>query len=88
MLDVLSRVDAAEAKRSRITDLQDFAAKLPQLELQTLHYFAPGMYARVVARPKDAVIVGKVHKAEHFYIVTRGRVAVEPAAGARPLGSG
>ena len=82
MLDMLQRAECSEAKRSRIADLQDFAAKLPQLELQTLHYFAPGMYARVVARPKDALIVGKVHKAEHFYIVTRGRVAVDSGDGA------
>lgn len=81
MLDMLQQAECSEATRSRIADLQDFGAKLPQLELQTLHYFAPGMYARVVARPKDALIVGKVHKAEHFYIVTRGRVAVDSGDG-------
>lgn len=83
-LDVIEKAApvAAEPKSSRIHELQAAAAKLPQLELETLHYFAPGMYARVVARPKDAVIVGKVHKAEHFYIVTRGRVAVDSGDGA------
>lgn len=57
--------------------------ELPQVELPTDHYFADGMYARVLARPKDTLIVGRVHKREHFYIVAKGVVAVtmgdEPA---------
>ena len=34
------------------------------------------MYARVLKRPAGTVIVGKVHKREHFYIVTKGQVQV------------
>ena len=50
--------------------------KLPQAQLETRHYFADGMYAREVFRPAGCVIVGKVHKKEHFYIVTKGRIRV------------
>jgi quercetin dioxygenase-like cupin family protein len=62
--------------RGKVTALQAEMAKLPQLELETEHHFADGMYARVVRRPKGAVIVGKVHRREHFYIVTKGAVRV------------
>jgi signal-transduction protein with cAMP-binding, CBS, and nucleotidyltransferase domain len=34
------------------------------------------MYCRVVPRPAGCVIVGKVHKREHFYMVVKGAVAV------------
>jgi quercetin dioxygenase-like cupin family protein len=34
------------------------------------------MYARVVPRPAGTLIVGKVHRREHFYIVTKGRVQI------------
>ena len=56
--------------------LQASLREMPQLELPTTHHFADGMYARVVARPAGALIVGRVHKKEHFYIVAAGRVAV------------
>jgi hypothetical protein len=50
--------------------------KHPQAELKTRHYFADGMYCRVLPRLKDTLIVGKVHKKEHFYIVAQGIVQV------------
>lgn len=59
-----------------IAALQAAMSKLPQVELETRHFFADGMYARVVVRPKGTTIVGKMHKKEHFYIVTKGAVRV------------
>jgi len=49
---------------------------IPQIELQTKHWFADGMYCRELFRPKDTLIVGKVHRREHFYIVLSGEVTV------------
>jgi len=49
---------------------------MPQVELQTEHYFAGGMYCRVLRRPAGTLIVGKQHKHAHFYIVVEGAVAV------------
>ena len=50
--------------------------EMPQAELETFHYFADGMYARVLPRPAGTLIVGKVHKREHFYIIAKGKVQV------------
>lgn len=50
--------------------------KMPQAELETSHFFADGMYARMVPRLAGTLIVGKVHKKEHFYIVLSGCVDV------------
>ena len=55
--------------------------EMPQVELETKHYFADGMYAREVFRPAGTFIIGKVHKREHFYIVTKGAVQVASADG-------
>ena len=60
----------------RIYDLQREMARMPQVELRTEHYFADGMYARNLFRPRDTLIVGKVHKREHFFVVASGRIAV------------
>ena len=35
------------------------------------------MYLRWLYRPKDTLIVGKVHKKEHFYLVIHGAVQIE-----------
>jgi mannose-6-phosphate isomerase-like protein (cupin superfamily) len=59
-----------------IDALQAAMAQMPQAEFDTEHYFADGMYARVLPRQAGTLIVGKVHKREHFYIVSKGRVAV------------
>lgn len=62
--------------RADIERLEASLTHAPQVEIQTRHYFADGMYCREVFRPKDTLIVGKVHKKEHFYIVLSGEVTV------------
>lgn len=59
-----------------IQRLQNAMLSMPQVELETVHYFADGMYCRAVIRPKGTLIVGKVHRKEHLYIVAKGKVEV------------
>jgi len=61
---------------TRVWRLQAAMQEMPQAELDTFHHFADGMYCRVLPRPAGTLIVGKVHKKEHFYIVAKGRVQV------------
>lgn len=61
---------------TRVLRLEAAMREMPQAELETFHYFADGMYARVLPRKAGTLIVGKVHKREHFYIVAKGRVQV------------
>ncbi len=61
---------------NQIVELQKAMSRLPQVQLQTKHYFADGMYCRELYRPKGTTIVGKVHKREHFYIVLKGEVTI------------
>jgi quercetin dioxygenase-like cupin family protein len=62
--------------REDIERLEASVAHSPQVDIQTRHYFADGMYCREVFRAKDTLIVGKVHKKEHFYVVLKGEVTV------------
>jgi len=62
--------------REAIERLEKSLKTAPQAEIVTRHYFADGMYCREVARSKDTLIVGKVHKKEHFYVVLQGEVTV------------
>lgn len=65
----------------KIEDFGSLLKHLPQFEPDTQHYFSDGMYCRVVARPADTIIVGKVHKKEHFYMVVSGEVRVSTGEG-------
>lgn len=67
--------------KARIEALGRAMTSLPQAELETKHHFAEGMYAREVFREKGTVIVGKVHKKEHFYIILSGCIDVTTDSG-------
>lgn len=63
--------------REETEKLQDYIATLPQSdELVLKEYFADGMYCRELFRPQGTLIVGKVHKKEHFYMVIKGQINV------------
>ena len=64
------------ATLDQIKRLQEAAAKMPQATLFTEHFFIPGVYVRWLFRPADTLIVGKVHKKEHIYVVCSGEVTV------------
>jgi len=62
--------------RAKVDALQTELLKLPQYEPITKHTFHGGMYCREVFREAGILIVGKVHKKEHFYLVAGGTVAI------------
>lgn len=62
--------------RGKVVALENVMRTMPQAELETQHYFADNMYMRVVPRKAGTVVIGKVHKKEHFYVVATGRVRV------------
>ena len=66
----------AKSMRSRVETLQETLRTMPQYEPATKHYFHAGMYCREVFREAGVLIIGKVHKQEHFYIIASGTVMV------------
>ena len=60
----------------KVKALQVEASKLPQYEPETEHYFHGGMYCRKVFRHAGVLVVGAVHKKEHFYLIVSGTVAI------------
>lgn len=70
---------------NNIERLQQAVATLPQVELETRHYWADGLYCRELLRPAGTVIVGKVHRKEHLYMVISGEVTVVDESGSRRL---
>lgn len=65
----------------KVEALQQELSKMPQYEPQTKHYFHGGMYCREVFRHAGVLVVGAVHKKEHFYLIVSGTVAITDGEG-------
>ena len=74
--------------REQIDRLQAEMIKYPQAELQTEHFFSPGMYCRRVYRPAGTLIVGKVHKEPHFFLCAKGEIIAWTESGMKRLQAG
>lgn len=71
--------------REQIEKLESQMFEFPQLEIETRHHFASGLYAREITIPKGALVTGKVHRAEHLNIVSAGRIIVWTEDGMREV---
>ena len=67
--------------RQKVESLQQELSKLPQYEPETKHYFHGAMYCREVFRHAGVLVVGAVHKKEHFYLIVSGTVAITDGEG-------
>lgn len=74
--------------REHIERLQREMVAMPQVELQTDHYFSGGMYCRKLTRPAGTLIVGKVHKKDHFFLCAKGEIIAWSEGGMRHLKEG
>ena len=62
--------------KEKIANL-DFAIKSgEQIDIETEHKFAKGVYIRTITVPQGAVITGKIHKTEHIFILSKGEMAL------------
>ncbi len=71
--------------RAKVEALQAELCKLPQYEPITRHTFHGGMYCREVFREAGVLVVGKVHKKEHFYLIVGGTVAITTDEGVQHI---
>ena len=55
--------------RERVETLERILERHPQAICETLHHFAPGVYARAMRIPAGVIATGAVHKTEHLSIV-------------------
>lgn len=78
-------IDKPQTLKERVEALQSEISKYPQYEPPTEHIFHGGMYCRQVWRPAGCLIVGKVHKKEHFYMIVSGTVKITTDDGVETL---
>lgn len=50
------------------------------------HHFAPGVYIREIFMPAGTIVIGKIHRTEHFNIIHRGKAYLIDEDGSVELG--
>ena len=72
--------------RAKIDRLEALMRSEPQVEIEPVHYFAHGLYAREITIKAGTLLTGKVHRTEHLNIVSKGRIAVSISVERRSAG--
>ena len=64
--------------RSKIEQLEQvmFAMKEHHVNIEPVHYFAPGLYCREITIPKGTTLTGKIHRTIHINIISKGDISV------------
>lgn len=61
----------------RVDELEIFMAENYQIiDCPLVHRFTPGMYIREIFMPAGSLITSKIHKTEHPFTISKGKVAV------------
>ena len=58
-------------------------AELPQTPMPLTHRFAPGIYLREIFMPANMIVIGMIHKTEHFNVLLKGCCDIVHADGSR-----
>ena len=67
--------------QEQICAMEDVLKEGPTIEPVEEHYFASGVYARVLKAPAGSYVVGKAHKTEHLCIMLKGSISVTGSDG-------
>lgn len=49
---------------------------LQQVECPLRHFFTPGLYAREVSLPAGSLVTSKIHKTDHLFTVSKGKLSI------------
>ena len=60
----------------KVGALTDCMRRMPQEDCPVKHHFSPGLYLREIFMPAGTVVVGRVHKTEHFNILVQGAARI------------
>jgi len=73
MSDVVCSSTDELSYREKVAYLVQECKKLAnQPECPVTHRFAPGVYLREIFMPAGSLVIGKIHKTEHFNIIEKG----------------
>lgn len=82
----LVKLNRRVPSKDEIQRLFEAMRGMPQADnMKTGHFFVPGMYCRSLWRAAGTAIVGKVHKAPHFFLCAAGEIVAWTEGGVLTL---
>ncbi len=76
VVSVCEKPEIAAKKNPSLNAIEAMIAAAPQIDFPLVHRFTPGLYAREIFMPAGAILTSKIHKTEHPYVISKGRVSV------------
>ena len=67
--------------RAKVDLLEYEWGRLPQIALPLVHKFTPGLYVRQITMPKGSLVISKIHKTTHPFVISKGSCSVMDEAG-------
>jgi len=74
-----------EVLRDRIANLEQELKQHTQVELEPVHHFSKGLYARELTLPQDSCVTGKIHKDPHLNVLLKGSCRVTTPFGTEEI---
>lgn len=68
------QMPVARPSRDHIERLESHLLGLPQVDIETTHRFAPGLYCREIRVPAGTLMTGRVHRFEHVSVMVSGEM--------------
>lgn len=62
--------------RKKIHNIESAMMEMPQVHIDTRHYFPDGLYVREITIPKGVLLTGKIHNADHINIISKGEISI------------
>jgi hypothetical protein len=72
--DVVVSAGDPNARVDAIEDLM--RSRLPQIDIEPVHWFADGIYAREITILAGTLLTGKMHRTQHLNIISKGSITV------------
>ena len=81
MTELAVKQDLDSLLSQKVEVLLSQIEKMPQVDVNTKHYFGPSIYIREVTMPVGAVFIGKPHRKEHMCVMLQGRMIIVDSEG-------
>lgn len=84
MLD-LTHIQGKLPTADQLESLEREMRKMPQVEMEVIHHFAPGIYTRQLFMPEGTILTGKIHRHEIMNVLVSGELKVTTNTGVELL---
>lgn len=77
---VIDPLESSDGRLAPVFDIDELEARmvkeLAPIDIQPVHHFAAGVYAREITIPAGTLLTGKIHRTQHLNVISKGCIDV------------